>query len=1005
MTTLNPSADEHQAGWLARYQTPVRGMGVLALALFTAEIVVMNLLALVPPLAPWVHYALDATMMLVIALPAMLLFVVQPLHRQIERRQLVEAELRRHRESLEQTVEERTAELKRSNRQLQETIAECHRTEAALRASEVRYRTLFETMNEGLAIQELACVSVGGRRDCRIVEVNPAFERLTGIPAGNAVGRSLRQLLPSFDPACIDRFCEVGASGLPDHVETYVEELDKWFELHSSYTQPGRLALVLVDITARKLAEQALAESRRDLSRAQAVAHTGNWSLDLKKNQLVWSDETYRIFGLPIGAALSYEKFLQQVHPDDRERVDAAWKAAVAGNRYDIDHRIIAGSAVKWVREKAELDFDHRGELRGGFGTVQDISELKMAEAALAESERRYRELVELSPDGIVVQREHRCVFANTAAMLLLGIRQPRELVQFGWDICAFVRAADQPATSIWLDRVEQEPEGTVPSHECQLAIPGRPLIYAEIRGKRIQFEGTPSTQIIFRDITERKRVLAERERLLAQLASERAILNVTMENTRAHLAYLDPQFNFLHVNSAFERGCGYAREQLIGRNHFDLFPSAENEAIFRAVRDTGAPAEFFAKPFENSKHPERGVTFWDWTLVCMRNPLGHVDGLVLSLMDVTAAKRAEVALRESEERIHAALQVGRMFTFEWDPRSDLVIRSPHCAEILGIEGDATRDTGRDFFARVHPDDRSRFELVLKQLAPASDRYRTTYRVLRPGRDAAILEEAARGFFDENGKLLRLSGVTADVTQREQAQLAELSRLGRAATINHLAASLAHELRQPLTGIMSNAEAASTFLRLLPPDLNEVREALDDIINNTERASEVIQRLRALHRNAGTERNPLDLNRVIEDTMDLLRSELIFRHVSFHLHLDPNLPDSIGNRVELQQVIINLVLNSAEAMEEVPPAERSLTIATTLVDGTLARVTVTDTGQGITPTVAARLFEPFFTTKPSGMGMGLNVCQSIIQAHGGRIWTDRNIPRGTSFHFTVPTHP
>jgi C4-dicarboxylate-specific signal transduction histidine kinase len=239
-------------------------------------------------------------------------------------------------------------------------------------------------------------------------------------------------------------------------------------------------------------------------------------------------------------------------------------------------------------------------------------------------------------------------------------------------------------------------------------------------------------------------------------------------------------------------------------------------------------------------------------------------------------------------------------------------------------------------------------------------------------------------------------------TQHLREDLAHISRVTMA---NQLAASLAHELRQPLSAVMSNAEAAVLFLSLQPPQLDEVKAALQDIIHDDERASEVIKRLRALYRKTGAEHLDLNLNRLIEETLGLLRSELILQRIASQLNLAPGLETVSGNRVELQQVIMNLVLNAMDAMASTDFEARWLVIETRSNEPGEVQVSVRDAGQGIDPSVAGRLFEPFVTTKASGMGMGLSVSRTIIEAHGGRMWAANNPDRGATFHFALRQKP
>jgi signal transduction histidine kinase len=189
-----------------------------------------------------------------------------------------------------------------------------------------------------------------------------------------------------------------------------------------------------------------------------------------------------------------------------------------------------------------------------------------------------------------------------------------------------------------------------------------------------------------------------------------------------------------------------------------------------------------------------------------------------------------------------------------------------------------------------------------------------------------------------------------------------------------------------------------------PPDVAEVREALGDIEHDSERGGRVIQRLRALFNKTGQERSRLQLNDLIEETLDLLRSEFVLKGISTQVHLEPKLPEVLGNRIELQQVVLNLVVNAMEAMRECEPAQRHLEIATGCGGPAKIRASVRDSGSGIRVEPISRLFEPFFTTKASGMGMGLAISHSILEAHDGSLGAANNPDRGATFHFTLPIH-
>jgi C4-dicarboxylate-specific signal transduction histidine kinase len=282
------------------------------------------------------------------------------------------------------------------------------------------------------------------------------------------------------------------------------------------------------------------------------------------------------------------------------------------------------------------------------------------------------------------------------------------------------------------------------------------------------------------------------------------------------------------------------------------------------------------------------------------------------------------------------------------------------------------------------------------------------FRIRRADGQIRWIQHHSQPVTDDKSRFLGLRASNRDFTADKEAEQdrqrlrEELARVTRITTADHLAASLAHELRQPLTAILSNAEAADQFLRHNPPDLGEVCEALQDIARNGERASHVIQRLRALYHRVGKERGQVDLNQLVEDTIALLRSELVLHHVSYRKELVGQRPVVSANRIEIQQVLLNLIFNARDAVSENPPGNRQLTVCTARDGPNQVRVSVSDSGTGIDAETAAHLFQPFFTTKDSGMGMGLAISHSIIEAHDGRLWAEPNSAGGATFHFTLP---
>ena len=249
-----------------------------------------------------------------------------------------------------------------------------------------------------------------------------------------------------------------------------------------------------------------------------------------------------------------------------------------------------------------------------------------------------------------------------------------------------------------------------------------------------------------------------------------------------------------------------------------------------------------------------------------------------------------------------------------------------------------------------------------------------------------------------------------DITERLKEEVEarqhreELAHVTRVAMMGELTTSLAHEINQPLTAILSNAEAAQRFLSQASPDISEVRQILEDIIRDDRRANDVVRKVRALVKKEKLRDEPLDLNEVILVVVDLIRADSLLQGLSIATDLSPGLAVIHGDGIQLQQVILNLILNGAAAMRNSPSGQRKIIVRTAMLDSRTVKAFVTDFGTGIDENNIERLFEPFYTTKPEGLGMGLSISQTIIKAHGGTMEARNNREGGATFAFTLPAH-
>ena len=371
-----------------------------------------------------------------------------------------------------------------------------------------------------------------------------------------------------------------------------------------------------------------------------------------------------------------------------------------------------------------------------------------------------------------------------------------------------------------------------------------------------------------------------------------------------------------------------------------------------------------------------------------------------------------EAQIRANAERLRLALTGARLAWWDWDLASNNVFLSDRWQEILGGPAQPVVTSFPELAALVHPDDLPALRRTLREtLRGERSEYEVDHRVRPLSGDWVWIHSRGEVVSrDASGRALRMSGVNEDITARRHAEEAlaqqrtELAHLSRVAMLGELSGSLAHELNQPLAAILSNAQAAQRFLAQSPGDLAEVSAILQDIVHDDKRAGDVIRRLRLLLRKDLMEHVPLDVNEIVQDVLRLMRSDLVNRNVTVSTQLEPALPPVTGDRVQLQQVLLNLLINGCDALDGLHARERHLAVRTTFANGCI-EVAVADRGRGIAPGDIERVFTPFVTTKPHGMGLGLAICRTIVDTHSGKIWAAPNAGAGTTFHFTLPVTP
>jgi PAS domain S-box-containing protein len=367
---------------------------------------------------------------------------------------------------------------------------------------------------------------------------------------------------------------------------------------------------------------------------------------------------------------------------------------------------------------------------------------------------------------------------------------------------------------------------------------------------------------------------------------------------------------------------------------------------------------------------------------------------------------RAEEALRRNEAYLAEAQKLSHTGSFGWDIASGKIYWSQETFRIFGYEP-PIEPTLELVLRRIHPEDKVMVGQVVDRVSRERKNFDFEHRVLMPDGSVKYLRVVGRPAKEEAAGFEFVGAVT-DITERKRAEEAlqqahaELAHVTRVTALGELAASIAHEINQPLTAVLNNASAGLRWLAAESPDLDEAREAIRRIIRDGNRAGDVIARMRALFRKGCVAKEPVDLNEAIKEITVLTRSEVRRNKVALRMRLATDLPLVIGDRVQLQQVVMNLILNGIEAMSTVEDRDRELLIKTQSGPDDEVLVAARDSGIGLDPRSTDRIFDAFHTTKPGGLGMGLTISRSIVEWHGGKLWAVANDDHGATFQFTLP---
>jgi PAS domain S-box-containing protein len=813
---------------------------------------------------------------------------------------------------------------------------------------------------------------------------------------------------PEDLPREIERFTQSIQSGTLYESEHRLRRSDgvyRWFQSRGSPLRDAngdvvRWCWLLTDIDDRKRAEDAVRANERNLKLIIDTIPALAWSARADGSADFFNQHYIKYVGVSAEHAREWS-WTAAVHPDDLNGLAAAWQRIMASEESgEAEARMRRfDGAYRWFLFRANPLRDESGKIVRWYGTYIDIEDRKRGEEALRARELSWRQIIDNIP-GLV---------ATLGATGEVELLNRHTLEYFGktneelkdWALIDAVHPDDLPR--VIGARIKSLEAGQIydVEHRCRRA--DGVYRWFQVRGLPVRNEEGRITAwyLLLTDIDDRKK--AEE----ALQVSERN-LSLIINTIPTHIYVLNTEGSVQYVNQAVMEYTGLSLDDVQQEDYRARVIHPED---FKRVRAERATSLSRGAPFSTEQRVLAKDGQYRWFLVRYNPQLdeqGRIDRWYVTAFDIEDRQRAEVELRRAYNSFAEAQRLSKTGSFITDLVGDDHNWSEEAYRIFEFEP-ATKVTVQRIRDLIHPDDLATFEATIARGmtgAPVNFAFRivTARGAVKHVRGVAHVIEQVEG-------RPMFVGALQDVTETELAEEAlnkarsELAHVARVSTLNALTASIAHEINQPLSGIITNA---GTCLRMLdgdPPNVEGARETARRTIRDGNRASDVISRLRALYGKKAFTLEPLDLNEATRELIALSLSDFQRNRVILRSELAEDLPPVTGDRVQLQQVILNLLRNASEAMIGVDDRPRHLLIRTERENGDFVRLTVRDAGVGLDHQSMEKLFDAFYTTKSGGMGIGLSVSRSIIERHHGRLWAEPNEGPGATFSFSIPGSP
>jgi len=907
------------------------------------------------------------------------------------------SEQKRAANQLERQVKERTEGLAAANEKLKESEAALHKALGEIKKSEAKLRQVID------AIPTLAwCNLPDGPNEF----LNKGWHEYTGLSPEESHGWGWQVAFHPEDlPPLMEKWRKMLVSGESDEIEARLRRHDgvyRWFLIRAQafLDDSGNIVRwygTSTDIEDRKRAEEALRATERNLAAIINTIPTTAWTTrpdgycDFLNH--VWLDYA----GMTAEQAQGWG-WADAIHPEDRKKLVENWQSCLAsGSSVDTEARIRRFDAsYRWFLIRANPFRDESGNILKWYGTCVDIEDRKRGEEAVRARELSWRQIVDNVPGLVATMGPMGEVeFLNRQTLEYFG-RTNEELKN--WSLIGAVHPDDLPGVIAARQKCIETGQIYEVEHRCQRA--DGVYRWFQVRGLPVRDAENNITAwyLLLTDIDDRKRA----EQKLRQ--SEQDLRTIT-DAIRQSIVVLAPDGTTLYANQVALDRTGLTLGEANDHGFFTRVFHPDDADLLQAERRQGLSD---GAPFELESRVRHRNGEYRWQLI-QYNPLRDEQGQIIrwyaTATDIDDRKRAEARVEQAYLRLAEAQRLSKTGSFITDLLADNHDWSEETFRIFEFDP-STKVTVQMIRDIVHPEDLPTFDAVIARGMTGTD-VDFVFRIVLPRGAVKHICGMARVMTQIGGPPLFI-GALQDVTESKVAEEAldrarsELAHVARVTTLNALTASIAHEINQPLSGIITNA---STCLRMLngdPPNIDGARETVRRTLRDGNRASDVITRLRTLFSKKEFTLEPLDLNEATREVFALSSSDLQRNRIILRSELSEDLPSVVGDRIQLQQVTLNLLRNASDAMVAVEDRPRQLLIRTQREGHDRIRLSVQDAGIGVNSRDLERLFEAFYTTKNGGMGIGLSVSRSIIERHHGRLWVEPNDGPGVTFSFSIP---